>query len=92
MGEISHVEKRGKESFRLVVPLGYDAEGKRIRKTKTIKCKNKTEAQQELAKFVVEVETGKNITPSKMTFAQFVKEWKEKYAKKHLGATPMRCT
>lgn len=82
---MAHVEKRGKDSFRLVVTLGFDASGKRIRKTRTVKCKNKTEAEKELAKFVVEVEAGEYIAPQKMTFSMFVEEWKEKYARKHLG-------
>ncbi|MFD6210201.1 tyrosine-type recombinase/integrase [Peribacillus sp. NPDC060253] len=84
---MAYVEKRGKDSFRLVVPFGLDAEGNRIRKTKTIKCKNKTEANKELAKFVAEIETRQYFAPQKMTFSQFVEEWKDKYAKKQLGAT-----
>ncbi|MEI1420927.1 site-specific integrase [Bacillus cabrialesii] len=83
---MAYVEKRGKDSFRLVVPVGFDSKGKRIRKTKTVKCKNKTEAEKELAKFVVEIETGEYIAPQKMTFPQFVEEWKDKYAKKQLSA------
>jgi integrase len=82
---MAHVEKRGKDSFRLVVPLGFNTEGKRVRKTKTVKCKNNTEAEKELAKFVVEIETGEYIAPQKMTFSMFIEEWKEKYARKHLG-------
>ncbi|WP_413301954.1 tyrosine-type recombinase/integrase [Bacillus sp. 1P10SD] len=80
---MAHIEERGKNSYRLIVPLGFDTEGKRIRKTKTVKCKNKTEAEKELAKFVVEIETGEYIAPQKMTFSTFVEEWKEKYARKH---------
>lgn len=82
-----YIEKRGKDSYRLVVSLGFNAEGKHIREMRTIKCKNKTEAKKELAKFVAEIETGQYFAPQKMTFSQFVEEWKDKYAKKQLGAT-----
>lgn len=61
---MAHVEKRG-ESYRLVVNVGFDVNGKRIRHTKTVKCKNQTEARKELAKFVVEVEAGEYIAPEK---------------------------
>lgn len=82
---MAYLEKRGKNSWRLVVNAGYDANGKRIRRTKTVKGLTKREAEKELAKFQAEVEAGEYIAPEKMTFADFVEEWKEKYAKKHLG-------
>ena len=34
------IEKRGKDSYRLVVFKGYDLDGKSIRHQKTIHCKN----------------------------------------------------
>ena len=52
------IEKRGKNSYRLVVFKGYDLDGKPIRHQKTIHCKKKSEAQIELAKFLTEVESG----------------------------------
>jgi integrase len=82
---MAYIEKRGKDSFRLVVDTGFGADGKRIRRTKTVKCKNKSEAKKELAKFLTEVEAGEYIAPEKMTFTSFVDEWKEKYAVKHLS-------
>lgn len=83
---MAYVEKRG-EAYRLVVNVGFDANGKRIRRTKTVKCKNQTEAKKELAKFVTEIEAGEYIAPEKMTFTNFVREWKEKYASKQLEAS-----
>ncbi|MGG1600354.1 hypothetical protein [Paenibacillus naphthalenovorans] len=59
------IRKRGKSSYLLIVELGYDARGKRLQKTKTIKAKGEREAQKELAKFVVEIETGQYIAPAK---------------------------
>lgn len=52
------IEKRGKNSYRLVVFKGYGLDGKAIRHQKTIHCKNKSEARTKLAKYFVEVENG----------------------------------
>jgi integrase len=83
--EMAYIEKRGQDTFRLVADTGFDANGKRIRRTKTVKCKNQTEAKKELAKFVTEIEAGEYIAPEKMTFSGFIGEWKEKYASKQLA-------
>jgi integrase len=80
------VENRGKGSWRLTVSMGFDQDGKRIKKQKTIKAKNKTEANKRLAEFLTEIEAGEYIDPAKMKFIDFVEEWREKYAKKHLSA------
>jgi integrase len=77
---MASIEKRGKNSYRLVVEAGYDAKGKRIKRYKTIKAKNKTEAKVELSKFQIEVEAGEYIAPEKMRFEAFVEEWRTKYA------------
>ncbi|GGF24287.1 site-specific integrase [Halobacillus andaensis] len=79
------IEKRGNNSWRLIYSMGYDQAGKRVKKTRTVKAKNKTEAKKLLAEFVTEIEAGAYIDPSKMKFESFVSEWKEKYAKKHLA-------
>ncbi|ASA26123.1 hypothetical protein B9T62_01070 [Paenibacillus donghaensis] len=42
----------------LVVEAGYDANGKRIKKTKTIQSRTKKEAEAELSRFIVFVESG----------------------------------
>lgn len=85
---MASIEKRGKNSYRLVVELGYDGSGKRIKKTKTVHVKNMTLAKKELAKFIVEVEAGQYISPQKMSFEQFVQnEWFPKYAEKNLALT-----
>lgn len=79
---MASIQKRGKNSYRLIVELGYDAKGKRIRKTKTVKCRTKGEAKEELAKFIVEVKSGEYIEPEKMSLGDFVKnEWLPKFAK-----------
>ena len=50
------IEKRSKDSYKLVVFKGYDLDGKSIRHQKTIHCKNKSEARTELAKYISKVE------------------------------------
>lgn len=69
------IEKRGKNSYRLVVFKGYDLDGKTIRHQKTIHCKKKSEAQIELAKFLTEVESGLIVDGNIPTFAQYVEIW-----------------
>ena len=69
------IEKRGKNSYRLVVFKGYDLDGKPIRHQKTIHCKKKSEAQIELAKFLTEVERGLIVDGNIPTFAQYVEIW-----------------
>ncbi|MBH0228831.1 tyrosine-type recombinase/integrase [Halobacillus yeomjeoni] len=79
------LENRGNGSWRLTVSLGKGKDGKYIKKRKTIKAKNKTEAKKKLSEFVTEIEAGTYIDPSKMKFEAFVSEWYEKHAKKHLA-------
>ncbi|HDT6574873.1 TPA: site-specific integrase [Bacillus cereus] len=79
------IEKRGKESYRLVYSMGFDPHGKRIKRTKTIKAKTKKEAEIELAKFVAEIEVGEYIKPEKIMLINFVKEWRIRYANKVLA-------
>ena len=79
------IEKRGKNSYRLVVFKGYDLYGKPMRHTKTVHCKNKSEAQTELAKFVTQVENGFVVTGTVPTFAQFVEIWTRDYGLKELA-------
>ncbi|WP_374187291.1 tyrosine-type recombinase/integrase [Priestia aryabhattai] len=79
------IEKRGKDSWRLVYSLGFDPNGKRLKKTKTVKGITKREAQKLLAQFITEIEAGEYIAPEKMRFSAFVEEWKSKYAETHLS-------
>lgn len=82
---MASIEDRGNGSYRLIVELGYDGKGKRLRRTKTVKCKGIRDARKELAKFQVEVESGEYIKPENVHFAKFVEDWREKYAEKHLS-------
>src|SRR5689334_15153640 len=92
---MASIEKRGGNSWRLIVEIGYDANGKRLKRYKTIKIEDpailktkkrlKDHLQEELIKFKIEVEAGEYIAPEKMTFGIFVEEWEIKYAVKHLS-------
>lgn len=91
MIELASIEQRGPKSFRLVVEAGYGPDGKRIRRTKTIRIEDESLLRttrklrnylnQELAKFQLEVESGEYIKPHRMTLQQFIEsEWQPKYA------------
>lgn len=80
-----NVENRGKGSWRLTVSLGLGDDGNYIKKRKTVKAKNKTQARLLLNEFIMELEAGEYIDPSKMRFSDFIIEWKNKYATEHLA-------
>lgn len=87
---MARVEKRGKNSYRLIVEGGLDGNGKRIRHLKTVKARNKTEAKVELSKFVAEIESETYIKPEKMTLSNFIdNEWIPKYASKTENLSPL---
>jgi integrase len=85
---MASIQKRGENSYLLVVEAGYDARGKRIRRTRTIRIEEKLTPKKlkerldlELAKFKMEVEAGEYVKPEKMSFETFAnREWKEKFA------------
>lgn len=83
-----HVQDRGNGSYLLVYHIGYDAKGKRIRKTRTVKAKNKSEAEKKLAAFVTEIELGEYVAPSHTRLTDYVKVWK-KHAIKKLSPNTM---
>lgn len=93
---MASIEKRGENSYRLVVESGYDAAGKRQKKYKPIKIEEKLTPKklkdylnEELLKFKIEVEAGEYISPEKMAFVAFSEEWRSKYALKEYSAKSM---
>lgn len=76
------IEKRGENSWRLVVSGGFGPNGKRIRHKRTVQAKSRREAEKLLAQFVAEVEAGTYVAPAKMTFAEFAKRFMEDSASK----------
>ncbi|MFB9988945.1 tyrosine-type recombinase/integrase [Bacillus benzoevorans] len=91
---MASIQKRGKNSWLLVVETGY-VKGKRKKRTRTVHIedpallKTKKRLQEhlelELAKFKIEVESGEYIAPEKMRLQDFVEEWNQKFAQKKLG-------
>lgn len=80
------IEKRGKNSYRLIVTNGFDLNGKSLRHTKTIHG-SKKDAEIELAKFVAEIQNGFVIDGKSLRFREFVEFWKQKYGSKELSPT-----
>lgn len=78
------IEKRGKDSYRLVCLAGYDLQGRPIKKTKTIHG-TKKDAQIELAKFVADVQNGLVIEGKSLKFSEFTEIWKRDYGSKELA-------
>lgn len=86
---MASIEKRGKNSWRLVVEAGYDENNKRVKKTKTVKVEDETilrapkrlreHLELELAKFKMEVEAQEYIKPEKMKLEAFFTVWKAHY-------------
>lgn len=77
-----HIQERGNNSYLLTYHIGYDSRGKRIRKTRTVKAKNSSEAKKKLAAFVTEIEAGEYVAPSHSKFGDFVEVWKKQANKK----------
>ena len=78
------IEKRGKDSYRLVCYHGFDLDGRSIRHTKTVHC-SKKEAKIELAKFVADVQNGMVIEGKSLKFSEFTEIWKRDYGSKELA-------
>ena len=78
------IEKRGKNSYRLVCLAGYDLQGRPIKKTKTIHG-TKKDAEIELAKFVADVQNGLVIEGKSLKFSEFTEIWKRDYGSKELA-------
>ena len=78
------IEKRGKNSYRLVCYNGFDLNGNSIRHTKTVHG-SKKDAKIELAKFVADVQNGMVIEGKSLKFSEFVEIWKRDYGLKELA-------
>lgn len=78
------IEKRGKDSYRLVCLAGRNLQGKPIKKTKTIHG-TKKDAEIELAKFVADVQNGMYVEGKALKFSEFTEIWKRDYGSKELA-------
>jgi len=85
---LASIRKRGKKSWQIIVSCGYDINGQKLTKTKTVKKPpNKTDKQweKELQKialeFELQVKKGEYYEPSKITIAEFIDKWLEEHGK-----------
>lgn len=85
------IEKRGEDSYRLVVSGGTGPRHKRKKFQKTIHIDGKTEAARmkiaeiELAKFITSIESNVYSEPSKMTFKDLANKWIKDYGETNLA-------
>lgn len=80
-------EEVSKGKYKLYVELGYDAKGKRIRRTKTVSATGPRQAAKMLSAFEVEVDKSVHIDREKLSFNEFVTRWRENYAIPKLAPT-----
>lgn len=83
------IEKRGKNSYRLIVCHGFNLDGRLIRHAKTVHV-TKAQAKIELGKFVAEVEQGIVIEGKAIKFKKFTEIWKRDYSSKELVPSTYR--
>lgn len=93
---MAYFEKRSANTYKIVVSMGYDSNGKHRRVSKTVKLpENMSESrrQKELNTLCVlfqkEVENGLYLDGSKITFAEFTEKWLTDYAEKNLAPTTL---
>lgn len=78
------IEKRGENTYRLVVSTGKNLDGSRARRTKTIHGTRK-DAEVALAEFVTEANHGLVPEGKPVTFEEFFHVWQVNYGEKELA-------
>ena len=78
------IEKRGENTYRLVVSTGKNLDGSRARRTKTIHG-TRRDAEIALAEFVTEVNHGLVPEGKPITFEEFYHVWQVNYGEKELA-------
>lgn len=80
-----HIAKRAKDSYSIVVSLGYDpVTGKRKRQWISVKG-TKKDAEKRLVELIHQVDTGVFMKPSKTSVADYLQKWLADYAKPNLS-------
>lgn len=80
-----HIVKRGKDSYSIVLSMGYDpTTGKRLRQWVSVKG-NKKEAELKLSELQRQIDTGSFVKPGKITLAEFLERWLTDYARPNLA-------
>lgn len=80
---------KDRKKWRIRIELGEDANGKRKYQTKTLKATSKREALEEGRKYYNKFLDGEFINAD-LTFENFIEEWHEKYALRHLSPTTLQ--
>ena len=80
-----HIEKRGKNSYSIVVSLGKDAAtGKYKYQWMTVRG-TKRDAEKRLAELVHQIDNGTFIKPGKLTLGEYMAKWLEDYVRPNLA-------
>lgn len=74
-----HIEKTKNGTYKIVLELGIDAQGKRIRKKVTYKTS--LEAKRALNEYENQMNKGTFVIPDDLRFGDWIKYWEENYAK-----------
>ncbi|MGG0891653.1 site-specific integrase [Cytobacillus horneckiae] len=77
------------KKYKLYVELGYDAKGKRKRRTKTVVASGPRQAAKLLREFENEIEDTLHLEDENPTFSSFLNRWRENYAINELSASTL---
>lgn len=80
-----HIVKRGKNSYAVVVSLGFDAKTSKYRQSWTTVRGTKRDAEKKLAELQHQLDQGLFIRPAKTTLAAYLEQWLGSYARPNLG-------
>lgn len=78
------------KKYKLYVELGYNSNGKRKRKTKTVEAKGIRHARKLLAEFEKEVLESQHLEESNPTLQSFSEQWKKNYAETNLQPSTLQ--
>ena len=79
-----HLEQRGKNVWKIVLELGEDASGKRLRNAPTFHG-TKRLAEEEMTRLLRQLATGTYVDQGRMTVAKYLEHWLASYAKPTVG-------
>jgi integrase len=74
------IRKKGRSSWQIIIDLGRDANGKKLRKYVTVKGA-KALAQRQLRELLTVLDKGLPVSPKEVTLAAWVKKWLAEYVR-----------
>ncbi len=94
---MASIRKRGENSYRITVSLGYTPDGKKLKRTKTVKLdpglterQREKELQRQATLFEEAVQRGTYFEPSHFTVSTFAEKWIEEHGKSLANKTKLR--